>query len=122
MKRNLFTTGLILCCFAAVCIAAVIADLNGKFSGTITAPDGNQHPLTYTFKVDGDKLTGTLDTEEGSVPIDSGKVSGDNMAFSVTVDGMAYAHKGKYYAQGDSVALDVNFGGAKVHATLQRAK
>jgi hypothetical protein len=122
MKRNLFTTGLILCCFAAVCIAAAIADLNGKFSGTITAPDGNQHPLSYTFKVDGDKLTGTLDTEEGSVPIDSGKVSGDNVAFSVTVDGMAYAHKGKYYTQGDSVALDVNFGGAKVHTTLQRAK
>ena len=122
MKRNLFTTGLILCCFAAVCIAAAIADLNGKFSGTITAPDGNQHPLTYTFKVDGDKLTGTLDTEEGTVPIDSGKVSSDNIAFSVTVDGMTYAHKGKYYAQGDSVALDVNFGSTKVHTTLQRAK
>src|SRR5665213_4347625 len=108
MKRKLLTTSLILCCFAAICIAAAFADINGKFAGVLNAPDGNQYPLTYTFKVDGDKLTGNLDTSQGTVSIDSGKVSGDNIAFSVTVQDKAYAHKGKYYAAGDSIRACLN--------------
>jgi hypothetical protein len=121
MKKKILTTALLVC-FVAVCLAAIIADLNGKFSGVLNAPDGNQYPLTYTFKVDNNQLTGTLDTPEGTVSIDSGKVSDNNMTFSVSVDGKAYAHKGKYYAEGDSVSMDVDFGGAKAHTTLQRAK
>ena len=121
MKRNILTTVLVLF-VVAICAAAVIADLNGKFSGTLNAPDGNQYPLTYTFKVDGDKLTGTLDSPGGIVPIDSGKVSNDVASFSVTVQGTAYAQKAKYYAEGDSVGLDVNFGGNKLHTTLKRAQ
>lgn len=122
MKRKLLTTVVLLCCFAAVCIAAVIADMNGKFSGTLNAPDGNQYPLTYTFTVDGDKLSGNLDTSQGVVSLDSGKVSNNVMTFSVTVEGRAYAHKGTYYAQGDSIGMDVDFAGTKTHTKLQRAK
>jgi len=96
--------------------------MNGKFSGDLIGPDGNDHALSYTFKVDGDKLTGSVQNQEGSVPIDSGKVSDNNMTFSISIDGGTFPHKAKYYAQGDSVGLDVNFGGAKAHATLQRAK
>jgi hypothetical protein len=121
MKRKILTTALILC-GVAVGMAAVIADMNGKFSSTLNAPDGNQYQLTYDFKVNGDKLTGTLDSPGGEVQIDSGKVSGDNLTFSVTVQGMAYPHKGKYYAAGDSISMDVDFGGAKTHETLKRAK
>ncbi len=121
MKRRILTITLLLCSFA-ICMAAVIADLNGKFSGVLNAPDGNQYPLTYTFTVNGDKLTGNLDTSQGVVTIDSGKVSNNTMTFSVTVEGRPYAHKGTYYAQGDSIGMDVDFGGAKAHTTLQRAK
>jgi hypothetical protein len=122
MTRKILTTITLSCCFAAISLAAVIADMNGKFSGDLIGPDGNDHPLTYNFKVDGDKLTGTVETQEGSVPIDSGKVSGNSMIFSISTDGATFPHKAKYYAQGDSVGLDVNFGGTKAHATLQRAK
>jgi len=121
MKRKILTIALLLCS-VAICAAAIIADLNGKFSGVLNAPDGNQYPLTYTFKVDGDKLTGSVDTPGGTVSIDSGKVSNDNLSFSVSVEGRPYPHTGKYYAAGDSVGMDVDFGGAKAHTTLQRAK
>ena len=121
MKRKILTT-LVLACCIAVCIAAVIADLNGQWSAVFNAPDGNQYPLTYTFKVDGDKLTGTLETSGMSVPIDSGKVDGENVSFSVTIQGMAYAHKGKYYSAADSIGMDVTFEGGKGHTTLTRAK
>jgi hypothetical protein len=122
MKRKLLTTIVLLCCFVAIGIAVVIADMNGKFSGVLNAPDGNQYPLTYTFTVDGDKLTGNLDTSQGVVSLDSGKVSSNIMTFSVTVEGRPYAHKGTYYAQGDSIGMDVDFAGTKTHTKLQRAK
>ncbi len=121
MKRKSLITLVLLCSFA-ICLAAVIADMNGKFSGTLTDSEGNQYPLTYTFKVDGDKLTGSVETPVGNASIDSGKVSGNVMTFNVTVQGTLYPNKGTYYAQGDSVGMDVEIQGAKAHTTLQRAK
>jgi hypothetical protein len=120
MKRKIFITTLLLSC-CAICFA-IVADLNGKWSAVFNAPDGNQYPLTYTVKVDGDKLTGTLDAAGMSVPIDNGMVKGDSIKFSVTVQGTEYVHKGKYYAAGDSVAVDVTFEGNKGHNVWTRAK
>jgi len=119
MKRKSLLTILLLSCFA-VSMAAIFADLNGKWAGTLNAPDGNQYPLAYTFKVDGGKLSGTLEVNGISVPLDSGMAKGNDFKFSVTVENNAYPHTGKYYAAGDSVALDVNFMGTKAHTTLKR--
>jgi hypothetical protein len=120
MKRLIITTLLLLCCFA-ICYA-VIADVSGKWSSVFNAPDGNQYPLSYTFKLDSGKLTGTLDAAGMTVPIDSGMVKGDNVSFSVSVQGMAYSHKGKYFAAGDSISMDVTFEGNKSHEVLKRAQ
>ena len=120
MKRKLLLTALLIgCVFAAI---AVIADLSGKWTGTFNAPDGNQYPLIYSFKLDGGNLTGTLDAGGMSVPIDSGMVKGDDVSFSVNVQGVTYSHKGKYFSAGDSVALDVTFEGNKSHLQLKRAQ
>ncbi len=118
MKRKTIITTLLLCCFIA-CFAA-IADMNGKWAAVFNAPDGNQYPLSYTFKIDGGKLTGTLEASGMTVPIDSGKVTGDSVKFSITVQGTEYVHKGKYYTAGDSIAMDVSFEGNKSHTTLKR--
>ena len=117
MNRKLFITTAFVCCFM-VCLA-VIADLNGKWTGTLKTPDGTEIPLTYTFKVDGDKLTGTAESPQGVVTVDDGKVSGNDFTFKVTVDGNEYPHAGKLYA--DSCALDVTFSGQKLHTTLKRS-
>ena len=101
-------------------MAAIFADLSGKWSGVLNAPDGNQYPLAYTFKVDGSKLSGSLEVNGMSVPVDSGIVKGNDFKFSVTVDNTAFPHTGKYYAAGDSVGVDVDFMGTKTHATLKR--
>jgi hypothetical protein len=107
-------------CFAGIGLAAVLADLNGKWSCVLNAPTGDQYPINYVFKVDGSKLTGTLETNGETVSIDSGKVKGDSVFFSITYQGRPFPHKGKYYSQGDSVGMDVDFGSAKAHATLKR--
>jgi len=120
MKKKIFITTILLGC-CAFCFA-VIADLNGKWSAVFNAPDGNQYPLTYTVKIDGNKLSGTLETAGMSVPLDNGMIAGDSLKFSVTVQGTEYVHKGKYYAAGDSVAMDVTFEGTKGHNVWTRAK
>ena len=116
MKRKIFTTITLACCF--IFVMAVFADLNGKWSGVIKTPDGNDLAVTYNFKVDGDKLTGTAESPAGEVTVDNGKITGDTFSFKVTVDGNDYPHTGKLYA--DSCGLDIDFGGQKIHTTLKR--
>jgi hypothetical protein len=118
MKRKLFNPIALVCCFI-VFAAFVIADLNGKWNGVIKTPDGNDLQVSYNFKVDGDKLSGTAESPAGQVTVDDGKINGDNFTFKVTVDGNDYPHSGKMYA--DSCGLDIDFGGQKVHTTLKRA-
>ena len=70
---------------------AFAADVDGKWSGTVSTPMGDI-PVAYEFKSEGTTLTGTtLGIDGGSVPIKDGKVDGNNISFNVTLDfgGMA---------------------------------
>jgi len=97
---------------------AVVDGLTGKWKGTIKTPDGNELPVTYNFKADGDNLTGTAESPAGQVTVDNGKITGDTFTFKVTVDGNDYPHKGKIYA--DSCGMDIDFGGTTAHFTIKR--
>jgi hypothetical protein len=120
MKRKLLNPlALIICSFLFV--IAIAADLNGKWVGVISIPGGGQDlDVAYNFKVDGEKLTGTASSPTGDVPIENGKISGDKFSFSVNVNNTDYPHTGKIYA--DSCAVDIDFGGAKSHFIIKRAK
>lgn len=119
MKRKIFTTAALVCCFM-VCFA-MVADLAGKWTGTIKTPDGQEFPLTYTFKTDSGKLTGIASSPQGDVPITDGKlISATDFTFSVAVNGDDIKHTGKFYPDADSVGMDIDFNGMKLHATLKR--
>jgi hypothetical protein len=62
------------------------ADVTGKWAGDVPVRGGDMTPTTFTFKVDGNKLTGSMTGPQGEVPLQDGKVSGDLIAFSTTVD------------------------------------
>ena len=120
MKTRIFTTMALVCCFV-VCFA-IIADLSGKWTGNVKGPNGSDIALTYVFKVDGDKLTGTVEQQGDAEPakLDSGKVVGNNITFSVTTsDSTVIPHNGVFY--GDSVGMNFTFQGMKFHTTLKRA-
>jgi myo-inositol-hexaphosphate 3-phosphohydrolase len=120
MKRKFFTTTALVCCFM-VCLA-VIADLSGKWTGSVKGPDGNDIDLTYVFKVDGDKLTGTAQAHGDPKPITDCKINGTDFTFSVPGDDDSpIPHTGKYYADGDSISMTINYQGTKFHTTLKRA-
>jgi hypothetical protein len=119
MKRKIITTAALVCCFM-VCFA-IAATLAGKWTGTLKTPDGNEFPLTYVFKTDSGKLTGTAASPNGEVPITDGKFTdATDFTFSVSVNGTDVKHTGKFYPEADSVAMDIDFEGNKMHATLKR--
>jgi hypothetical protein len=119
MKRKLFITAALLC---SVGVAfAAFADLNGNWAGTLAAPDGNEYPLNYTLKTDNDKLTGTSQNPQGTVDITDGKINGDSLSFAIDVNGVKVLNTGKYFSVGDSISLNVDYQGFKMHSTLKRA-
>lgn len=119
MKRKITTTIVLIFGFM-VCFAVALSDLNGKWTGSLSTPDGNEIPVSFTFKIDGDKLAGTATGPNGDIPIADGKVNGADFTFNLDINGSAIAHVGKYYSQGDSVTVNVDFNGAKMHALLKR--
>src|SRR4249919_3719083 len=65
---------------------AQAADLAGKWSGDVPGRGGDTTPATFTFKVDGEKLTGSMTGPQGELPLQEGKVSGSQLSFSTTID------------------------------------
>ncbi len=81
--------------------------------------DGIDLPITYLFKVDGDKLTGNVQTKYFDLTINDGKVNGVDFTFSLTdPNGVVIPHNGKYFT--DSVSMNVNYQGTKMHIALKR--
>ena len=65
---------------------AQAADVSGKWSGDVPGRGGDTTPATFTFKVDGEKLTGSMTGPQGELPLQDGKVSGSQVSFSTTID------------------------------------
>ncbi|MFB9843131.1 hypothetical protein [Mucilaginibacter ginsenosidivorans] len=116
MKRKIFITAALLCFFMAA--YAMFADINGKWSAMLKGPDGNEFPITYTFKSDGATLTGTVTSAIGTFDISDGMVKGDSLWFTANINTMKIKNKGRYYANGDSISLHV--GARSTHTTLTR--
>jgi hypothetical protein len=118
MKKKLFSTIALVFCAFLVCLA-VVADLTGKWSGSLKTPNGS-FPLKYTFKAEGEKLTGTADGDQGSLPITDGKISGNNFVFNLDYNGTPIKNAGKFY--GDSITVDMDFNGTNMHGVLKRVE
>ena len=72
----------ILCLAAALAMAvtAFAADISGAWTASFETQVGTQ-TYTYTFKVEGNKLTGTAKSNLGEGTIDMGTVNGDDVSF-----------------------------------------
>ena len=61
------------------------ADIAGKWTASFDTQVGVQN-YTYTFKVDGAKLTGTTESQFGKSEITEGTVKGDEISFVENLD------------------------------------
>jgi hypothetical protein len=64
----------------AMVATAFGADISGTWTASFETQVGTQN-YTYTFKVEGNKLTGTAKSNLGEGTIDMGTVNGDDVAF-----------------------------------------
>ena len=111
---------------AVVAGAALAADITGNWTGSMSMGD-NQISLTYVFKQDGEKLTGTVTGPGGDLPLKDGTVKGDKLTFNIQFDGpngtMKIASEGTIKGEEITLTSTMEGGpGAMPAMTLKRAK
>jgi len=93
--RTLLLSSLIV---LVLCTVAFAADFNGTWTAAIETQVGTQN-YTYTFKVEGEKLTGKTKSQFGESDITEGVVKGDDITFveNLNYEGMPLkiTYKGK---------------------------
>jgi hypothetical protein len=90
-----------------VSIASNAQTLDGSWKGKFSGPNGDME-LVFTFKVNADTLNGDVTSEMGSIPIENGKINGNDFTFDVNVNGQVINHTG--VLDGDTVKLSMPFG------------
>ncbi len=105
-------------------ISTWATDITGQWTATFTTQIGEQS-YTYTFKVDGEKLTGTAKSANGNVTIENGTVKGDDVSFVENLDyqgqKLAITYTGKI--SGDEIKFTRDVAGvAKEELVAKRVK
>ena len=68
-------------------IPATAAEIDGKWKGAMSSRDGNAREVAFQFKAEGAALTGNFIGPMGrEIAIQDGKVSGDSISFSVSLE------------------------------------
>src|SRR2546426_5321737 len=84
---------------------AVAADVSGKWKAEFTTPDGTPRTNTFTFKVEGGNLTGTVAGSQDETAIQNGKISGGEISFSAQRPFCKITYKGKVTGSGMKVKV-----------------
>jgi hypothetical protein len=104
----------------ALAIMATAADVSGKWRAEFSTPDGTQRVNTFTFKMDGDTVTGTVAGSQDETAIKDGKVSGDAISFTADRPFGTFIYKGRI--SGDEIRFTVQFGDNSFDITAKRIK
>ena len=72
-------------CAAVAATGLFAADASGKWTWEMEGRDGQKRSQTMVLKAEGDKLTGAINSQRGERPIENGKVSGDDISFTMTM-------------------------------------
>ena len=114
----------LLCLAAIFAVTASAADISGNWKGTAETPNGTME-RTFVFKVDGHKLTGeTTSNRFGKSTIEDGKVDGDDVSFTLTVNVQGTEGKVNYKGKvdGDTIkfTVEVQAVGQSLEMTAKR--
>ena len=106
MKKLLLTV-----LIALFAVAASNAEgIAGKWKTSFESPQGSME-LTFNFKVDGEKLTGTVSSEMGDIEITNGKVNGNEFTYQIDVMGNVMTQKGKLDGEVIKISMEMPDGG-----------
>ena len=112
----------LLALLVGIALTASAADISGNWKATAEGPQGAIE-RTFTFKVDGDKLTGKTHSEMlGDANITDGKINGDEFSFTLKANfngnEMTLNYKGK--VSGNELKMESSFGDQKINWTAKR--
>ena len=85
-------------------------EISGKWKVSVEGPQGTME-MTYTFKVDGEKLTGSISTPMGDIEISNGKVNGNEFSFDMDMMGTAVPNKGTLDGEVIKLKMEMPGGG-----------
>lgn len=71
---------------ALLALTALAADVTGKWTAQVPGRGGQTREATFNFKADGNTLTGTVSGRMGDTPISDGKIDGDQISFTQTME------------------------------------
>ena len=123
MRIRNFAAASLICLVLAVAVFA--ADVTGKWTAQVPGRGGQTNATTFTFKASGSQLTGTMTGPQGAeLPIEDGKVSGDDLSFVVTLtfggNSIKFNYKGKVVG-GDEIQFTREGGRGPQTFTAKRA-
>src|SRR4051812_30654051 len=88
IKKTLATAFMVM----AFTVMSFAGDITGNWKGTVM----EQFEIGYTFKVDGEKLSGSSKGPDGTdTPFKDGTIKGDDLDFTIDILGNATKVKGK---------------------------
>ncbi len=99
------------------------ADVDGKWTGTMSTPNGDI-PVAFAFKADGAMLNGSTSGPDGAeVKIADGKIDGENITFTVSIDfgGMPLVLNYKGAVAKDQIKFTIEVAGMPFELTVKRA-
>jgi hypothetical protein len=80
--------------FLFIASSGIAAGIEGSWTTEMKGPDGGEGmTLTFVFKMEGDKLTGAVQTPNGDTPISNTKVDGKSFSFEVSFNDMSIKHE-----------------------------
>lgn len=77
------TTGFLI---GLLSLAALAADVSGKWTAQMPGRGGQTREATFNLRADGNTLTGTVSGRMGEMPISDGKIDGDQISFTQTME------------------------------------
>lgn len=112
MLRKTIATALL---FFVVTLASQAADINGKWVGKVM----DQFDVAYTFKAEGEVLTGsTVGPDGNEIILKDGKISGNNIEFTLNIMDQNVKMLGTI--EGDVLKLKFNMMGNDVEMVLKK--
>ncbi len=94
--------------------------INGAWLAKVQGPQGDME-LTFTFKVDGNTITGSDSSSIGLIALTNGIVHGNDFSFDIEMQEMKISHKCKYLDD-DSIEMKANVMEQDMIIKLKRVK
>ena len=114
-NRSIWLAGILA---GLLCAVAAAADISGKWKAEFSTPDGTQRVNTFTFKMDGGKLSGTVAGTQDETPIQDAKVNGDEISFAAERPFGKFVYSGK--VSGNEIKFKVTFNDQSFEMTAKR--